>query len=76
VRKVTEEMCGPVLGGGRSLMGQKGCIVALAQEISIADGLVGERSVEGRGRQRNTENHKQTGDETSDATHQDVPKEV
>jgi len=41
-------------------------VVALAEEISFTDGLVGERSVKRGGGQRHTKNQKQGGDETSD----------
>jgi len=44
-------------------------VVALAEEISFTDGLVGERSVKRGGGQRHTKNQKQGGDETSDVTH-------
>ncbi len=51
------------------VLGQEGCIVALAEEIGFADGLVGKRRVKGIGGQRHTENHKQACDRTNDATH-------
>jgi len=54
VRKVIEAMCGPVLGGERNLVyllrkSGHGVVAALAEKVGFANGLVGERSVEGEG---------------------------
>src|SRR5260370_28478548 len=51
------------------VFGQEGGIVALAQEISFADGLVREGSVEGSGRQSQTKSHKEAGEELQDVAH-------
>ena len=47
-------MCGPVLGGRKKFCvfveeGSHGFVATLAEEVSFADGFVGERGVEGEG---------------------------
>src|SRR5258708_10655017 len=56
------------------VLGQEGCIVALAEEIGFADGLVGKRRVKGIGGQRHAKNHKQACDRTNEVTHEDFSK--
>src|SRR5438132_13519068 len=51
------------------VIGEEGCVVALAEEISFADGNGGERGVNGRGRQRHTKDHKQATEEANEVTH-------
>ena len=60
LREGSEQSNGRDVGAGLwprekfDVIAQEGCIVALAEEISLADGFVGKRSVKGRGGQRHT----------------------
>jgi len=56
------------------VIGEEGCVVALADEISFADGFVRKRSVKGRGRQRHTKDHEQATEEANEVTHQGFPR--
>ena len=75
LREGSEQSNGRDVGAGLwprekfDVIAQEGCIVALAEEISLADGFVGKRSVKGRGGQRHAKNHKQAGNETNEVTH-------
>ena len=44
-------------------------IMALTEEISFADGLVGERRIKGKSGRSHTKNHEQAGEESNDVTH-------
>src|SRR5258708_18485065 len=52
---------------------RESAVVALAEEISFTDGLVGKGAVKRGSGQRNTKNHKQAGAEATHATHQNFP---
>jgi hypothetical protein len=75
LRERGEERDGRDVGAGLGrrekldVSAQEGCIMALAEEIGFADGFVGERGIEGRGRQRHTKSHEEAGEEMKEVAH-------
>ena len=67
---------GAGFGHGEKLnvTGQEGCIVALAEEIGFADGLVGEGSIKGRGGQSPTKSHEEAGENAKEVAHWAFPR--
>jgi len=53
---------------------QKGRIVALAEEIGLADGLVGERNIEGRCGHVHPNSHEKTSGDANSVVHDADPK--
>jgi len=49
-------------------------VVTLAEEIGFADGLVGERSINGRGGQSHTKSYEEAGEKAKEVAHWNFPK--
>src|SRR6267143_226040 len=66
----------PGLGQREKLdvIAQEGDIMALAEEISFANGLVGEGSIKGRGGQSHTKGQEEAGEDAKGTAHWDNPR--